>query len=185
MTIEEFSKLDKDFNPTTFISKCNHIFIKYFTAIMMDKLKEVDHFISDDVYKYGENIISPLRNKNLRQMYDELNVKNSYIQNIELTNNKYIATIFIRSRYIDYIIDKETGNTVYGNDKTRIETCYKLTFTKNINAINEGEAKKCCACGSPMNINNSGICEYCGSIYKQEKHGWILENIIKTSELFN
>ena len=79
MTIEEFSKLDTTFNPATFTSKCNHVFIKYFSAIMMDNLKEIDHFISDDVYKYGELIIAPLRNKHLRQMYDELNIKTMHL----------------------------------------------------------------------------------------------------------
>lgn len=184
MTIEEFSKLDTTFNPATFISKCNHVFIKYFSAIMMDKLREVDHFISDDVYKYGEYIIAPLRKKNYRQMYDELNVKATHINNIELINNKYVITVFIESRYMDYIIDMNTGETVHGNDKSRIQINYKLTFTKDINAVNEGEAKKCPACGSPMNINDSGICPYCDSIYPQEKHGWILERIQKTSEMY-
>ena len=30
MTIEEFSKLDTTFNPATFISKCNHVFVNIF-----------------------------------------------------------------------------------------------------------------------------------------------------------
>ena len=127
---------------------------------MMDNLREVDHFISDDVYKYGEYIITPLRKKNYRQMYDELNVKATHINNIELINNKYVITVFIESRYMDYILDINTGETVRGNDKSRIQINYKLTFTKDINAVNEGEAKKCPACGSPMNINDSGICPY-------------------------
>ena len=184
MTLQELTNLDKTFNPATFISKCNHVFIKYLSAIMMDNLKEVDHFISDDVYKYGELIIAPLRSRNLRQMYDELNIKNTRIHNVELINNKYVITVFIESKYMDYIINKDTGNTVEGNDKTRIQVNYRLTFTKDVNAINEGEAKKCQACGSPMNINDSGICEYCGSIYQQEKHGWILNNIAKVSTMY-
>ena len=184
MTIEEFSKLDTTFNPATFTSKCNHVFIKYFSAIMMDNLKEIDHFISDDVYKYGELIIAPLRNKHLRQMYDELNIKSTRIHNIELIKQKYVITVYIESRYMDYIIDKNTGETIHGNDQSRIQVNYKLTFTKDINAINEGDSKKCHACGSPMNINDSGICKYCGSIYQQEKHGWILENIARVSEMY-
>lgn len=184
MTIEELSKLDNTFSQATFVSKCNHVFIKYLTSIMMDKLKEVDHFISDDVYKYGEYILNPLRLKKQRQMYDELNIQNTHIHNIELINNKYTITVFISARYLDYIIDLNTGEKVSGNDKSKIQVTYKLTFTKDINAINEGASKKCHACGSPMNINDSGICEYCGSIYQQEKHGWILANIARTTHMY-
>ena len=48
----------KDFNEPLFMSKADNIFIKFFTAIMLDELKTVDHFVSDDVYEYGESIIN-------------------------------------------------------------------------------------------------------------------------------
>lgn len=176
MTIEELEKLDNTFNQANFISKCNNIFVKFFTAIMMDNLNEVDHFISDKVYQYGEDIISPLRNKNYKQIYDELNVKNSRIQQVSKENNNYKIVVFLESRYMDYIID-ENGNTIEGNDTERIQVDYILTFTKRINATDQGIAKICDSCGSPMNVNSTGICEFCGSTYKQEKHDWVLTNI--------
>ena len=39
---------------------------------------------------------------------------------------------------------------------------------------------KCKMCGGTLQFENGtsvGICEYCGSIYKQEKHDWVLTNI--------
>ena len=57
-----------------------------------------------------------------------------------------------------------------------------LTFTKKCDATSQGIAKKCHACGAPMDVNNSGKCDYCGSIYKQEEHDWVLENLIKISK---
>lgn len=176
MTIEELEKLDNTFNQANFISKCNNIFVKFFTAIMMDNLNEVDHFISDKVYQYGENIISPLRNNNYKQIYDELNVKSSRIQQVSKDNNNHKIIVFLESRYMDYIID-ENGNTIEGNDTERIQVDYLLTFAKRINATDQGIAKKCDSCSSPMNVNSTGICEFCGSTYKQEKHDWVLTNI--------
>ena len=158
MTIEEFSKLDKDFNPTTFISKCNHIFIKYFTAIMMDKLKEVDHFISDDVYKYGENIISPLRNKNLRQMYDELNVKDTRVLSRSVENSKEVIEVELISRYMDYILDLDTGDLVSGDDTRRTEKTNILIFEKVLNTKEIGIVRKCPGCGASISVNTNGKC---------------------------
>ena len=182
MTIEEFANIDNTFNSASFISKCNNIFIKYFTAIMMDNLKEVDHFISDDVYAYGEYILKNLRSQNYRQMYDELNVKSTNLQNIEIINNQYVITVYLESRYLDYIINLQNGNIVEGDNTSRKQVNYRLIFTKNIDTSNQGIVKKCDACGSPMNVNNSGICEYCGSIYKQEKYDWVLTQIHKIKE---
>lgn len=177
MTIQELERLDSTFNQAMFITKVNNIFIKFFTAIMKDNLAEVDHFIGDDVYQFGEDILSSIRGKNYRKMYDELNVKESSIRSIDLVDNQFIVNVFLQSRYMDYIIDLNTGNVVSGNDNSRIQVDYMLTFTKKTNASSQGIAKKCQACGAPMDVNNSGKCEYCGSIYKQEDHDWVLTKI--------
>lgn len=177
MTIQELANLDNTFNQAMFITKVNNIFIKFFTAIMTDKLDDVDHFIDDDVYNYGESKVAPLRSKNYRQMYDELNVKESKINSIEIIDNNYVIKVYLEARYMDYVIDLNTGNVVSGNDSSRIQVNYLLTFTKKINATSQGIAKKCQACGAPMDVNNSGKCNYCGSIYKQEDHDWVLTEL--------
>jgi len=177
MTIQELEQLDTSFNQAMFITKVNNIFIKFFTAIMKDNLAEVDHFISDEVYQFGENILVPIRGKNYRHMYDELNVKESVIRSVDLVDNEFVVNVYLQSRYMEYVLDLNTGNVVSGNDSSRIQVNYMLTFTKKTSASSQGIAKKCQACGAPMDVNNSGKCEYCGSIYKQEEHDWVLKNI--------
>jgi len=49
-----------------------------------------------------------------------------------------------------------------------------LTFEKNKNTSTQPEARKCPSCGSNMDVNNSGKCEYCGTIYNLEDYEWIL-----------
>jgi len=66
MNIDEFMELDKSFNPSVFINKADNIFVKLFTAVMLNELDNVKHFISEDVYKiYQEKIDnSPLNDIN-------------------------------------------------------------------------------------------------------------------------
>ena len=177
MRVNEFVNIDNTFNEAMFLTKVNNIFIKFFSAIMADNLSNVDHFISDNVYNYGERIIDKVRSKNYRQMYDELNVKNSRINNIEVTDNEYIIEVYLEARYMDYIIDLNTGNIVSGNDSSRIEVDYSLRFVKKIGFLQQGIARKCPACGAPMNVNKSGKCDYCGSIYNQEDYDFVLDDI--------
>ena len=70
MTIKEFSQIDNTFNEASFLTKVNNIFIKCFTAIMKDRLDEVDHFIGDDVFTYGEEILAPIRASNASDTKD-------------------------------------------------------------------------------------------------------------------
>ena len=50
-----------------------------------------------------ENILNDYKSKNIRKMYDELNVKNTIIKNIKTENNKQIVEVELISRYMDYL----------------------------------------------------------------------------------
>ena len=123
MTLDEFKKLDSTFNESMFITKVNNMFVKFFTNIMMDRLPEVNHFVSDKVYEYGESIINAVKSKGWRQMYDELNVKESKIKalnsQIELMNPDNIL---------------ERGYSIVFNDKGQIvRNAYELNLGDEIN----------------------------------------------------
>ena len=45
--------------------------------------------------------------------------------------------------------------------------------------MKQGIVRKCPTCGASMNINNSGECEYCHSIYNQEDYDWVLTKLEK------
>ena len=172
--MDELMRLDKKFNQEMFISKANNIFVMLHTAIMLDDIDMVSHFISDEVrQKYQQELIG-LKQKNLKKMYDELNVKTTSIKNISI--NGEIATIDVEiiSRYMEYLIHKETGEFVRGNNKSRVEKTNNLIFRKNITSNYEGVLRKCPACGASIDINANGKCNYCKTIFNAEDHDWIL-----------
>ena len=177
MNSSEFSKIDSTFNEGLFLSKVNNIFVKLFTSIMLDTLDEVKHFIGDDVYDYANRIVSKNNNNGTRQMYDELNVKNSMIRDIEVNENVYTIKVYLQSRYMDYIINLNDGSYVSGNDSSRIQVDYLLTFEKRVDTKNAGIARRCPGCSAPMNVNNSGKCEYCGTTFNQEDYDWVLTKL--------
>ena len=94
----DIRSIDKDFNEAMFITKVNNIFIMLYTSIMMDDLDRVRHFISDNLEKKYELILKELKEKHLRQMYDELNVKDTNITNIEIKDNKICINVKLISR---------------------------------------------------------------------------------------
>lgn len=177
MSIEEFKKIDTSFEESMFYSKVNNVFIKLMTARMINKLDEVKHFISDNLYKNEVNLLESLKNKNLKQMYDELNVKDSKIIDIQVNEDVYTIKVFLQSRYMDYIINLDDGSLVSGNDKARIQKDYILTFNKNKVTKEQGNIRRCPSCGASIDINASGICEYCGTSYNLDNYDWILNKI--------
>ena len=179
MTLSEYKSIDLSCNESMFLTKVNNVFIKLYTAIMMDELEEVKHFINEDVLEYANSIINKAKAVNGRQMFDELNVKESQIINVEVKQDVYEIKVYLQSRYMDYIIDLSNGNVISGNDQSRINVDYNLTFTKKISAQEQGITRKCPTCRAPLSVNTSGVCEYCGSIYNQEDYDWVLTKLEK------
>lgn len=177
MSIDEFIQIDKSFNEAMFLTKVDNIFVKLLTAAMLDEMDTVNHFISDDVFNVYQNMVNSLNASGHRQMYDELNVKTSRIRNIEVNDNEYVITVDLQARYMDYILDLESGNKVSGDDTCRIEVSYTLKFVKRASTMTQGMVRRCPGCGSPMDVNNAGKCSYCGGIYNLEDYDWILDSI--------
>lgn len=177
MSIQELINKDKTFSESGFIAKVDNTFIMLLTAIMTDNLRRVEHKISGDLFNRYSSLLKELNNNNERQMYDELNVKSTSIESIDINEGKYVITVLLTSRYMDYKIDKTTGKCVSGINDRRIQKDNRLTFKKSINAKEEGLARKCPGCGANVDANNSGKCLYCGTIYNTESYDWILTNI--------
>ena len=171
------SEYDYDFSESTFKSKVDNMFVMLHTAIMLEDLPRVDHYIGDEVYKKYEAKINELKKSNLRQMYEELNVKSTEILDASICDDKIVVKVLIVSRYMDYLMNKLNGVCVSGNNRTRVEKNNYLTLEKKIKAQELGIARKCEACGASMNINASGKCEYCGTIFNTEKYDWIITEI--------
>lgn len=177
MSLKEFKNIDPTFNEAMFLTKVNNVFIKLFTAIMMDKLNEVDHFIGDDVFNYANDILTNVKSKGYRQMYDELNVKDCKIVDVLVNEDVYQLKVLLQSRYMDYIIDLSNGNVISGDDSSSIEVNYNLIFTKKTDTKEASNIRRCPSCNAPLSVNTSGLCEYCGSTYNQEEYDWVLTKL--------
>ena len=167
----------EDFNEAMFKTKVDNIFVKLYTCIMKGDLTDVRHFISEELYNNYINKINELISHTKRQMYDEINVKNTMIINRKILEDKEIIDVEIVSRYMDYIIDINTGDLISGDDTRRIERRNILRFEKKLNTKDFGIVRKCPGCGASINVNNTGKCEYCDTIFNLDDYDYILVSI--------
>ena len=166
-----------EFNEAMFKTKVDNIFVKVHTSIMKQNLSDVSHFISNTLEQELQNKINKLKNNNQRQMYDELNVKDTRILSRNIENDKEVVEVELISRYMDYIIDMGTGDLLSGDDTRRIEKRNILKFEKILNTKEIGIVRKCPGCGASISVNRTGKCEYCDTIFNQEDYDYILVSI--------
>lgn len=175
--MNELMEKDKSFSEAMFITKVNNMFIMLCTAIMTNDLNRVKHYISDELEKRYEKKLNILNENNERQMYDELNTKETYIQSIKVEDDKAIVDVVLLARYMDYIVNKETGTFKRGNNSSRTIKKYNLRLVKKMDGYTHGNVIKCYNCGADVDVNNSGVCPYCRSVFNEEKHDWVIESI--------
>lgn len=169
--------MDKDFNEGMFKSYVGNIFVQIYTAFMLDELPKVRHFMSESLYLEYQKKLDDLNSKNLRQMYEQLNVKSTTILNFEETEKFYVVKVLLTSRFLDYLIQKDTGDFVRGDMECRVEKNYVMTFQKKKDSFVQSAARKCPGCGASISVNQSGFCEYCGTSYNLSDYDYILVDV--------
>lgn len=166
-----------EFNEAMFKTKIDNIFVKLYTCIMKGDLTDVRHFISNELYDRFTSMINELSSLNRRQMYDEINVKNTTILDRSIKDNKEVVLVEIISRYMDYVIDLDSGNLLSGDDTRRIEKRNVLRFEKRLDTEDISLVRKCPGCGASIDVNHTGKCEYCDTIFNNEDYDYILVEI--------
>ena len=58
-------------------------------------------YIIEEIYEKIENKVKLLNEKNVIQMYDEINVKETHIESVEIVEGKIIIQVKLISRYMD------------------------------------------------------------------------------------
>ena len=169
--LDELVKLDVGFNEASFKSYIDNVFVKLFTAVMLNEVPNVRHFLSD-----ADNSA-----RGVIQMYDELNVKSSNITGVSITDDEFRIEVLLVSRYMDYLLDSDSGDVISGNNTSRIEVRYKLIFTKKRQFLQQGVVRKCPGCGASISVNTKGVCEYCGALYNMSDYNYILSSITRIS----
>ncbi|MDD6403626.1 MAG: TIM44-like domain-containing protein [Mollicutes bacterium] len=179
MKIDELIKKDKTFTEANLLAKVDNIFIMLLSSIMVGNLDRVKHKLSNSLFNEYNLFLNRLKENNEIQIFDELNVKSSEIIDIEEDTDKYVVKIRLVARYMKYKINSNTRKYKSGNDTSRVEEKYILVMTKSKNAVDEDIIKVCPGCGASIDVNNSGICSYCGTVYNTKDYDWILEKIIE------
>ena len=174
--MNEILKYDSEFSESKFKTYVDNVFIQLHMAVVTKELENVKHFLSDEVYNLYKQKVDNLTQRHLIQMYDEINVAQTEILNYQVTNTDMIIKVYILSRYLDYLMD-EDGNYVSGDTDVRSERANYLTFTKKINHKEMGSVRKCPSCGASIDVNASGKCAYCGTIYNLDDKDWVLTSI--------
>ena len=172
--LENLVKYDKDFAESKFKSKVENTFVQIKLAIVTGKIEKIDHFVNDEIYEQIKQKVETDIEKNRIQIYDELNVSNVEIINIEELNDSFKIAVKVHSKALEYYIDRENRKYLSGNNYSRTERDTIIEYTKMKNAQSYKVNRKCPTCGANIDVNANGQCSYCHTIFNLEKYDWVI-----------
>lgn len=174
--MNDILKYDSSFTESKFKSFVDNVFIQIHLAVMMKEPEKIKHFVSEDIYQNIINRVENLKQRNVIQMYDEINVKQTTILREEVKNDFMEIEVNITSRYMDYLMD-EDGKFISGINTERIQKENYLVFRKKIDFLQQENVRKCPGCGASIDVNANGLCSYCGTTYNLEDKDWVLVSL--------
>lgn len=175
MTIEELSLKDTGFQENKFITRANSRIKKIFNAITLNKLSEVQHFMSDKLYFDISEVIKANSDKSVRVMYTEVNVT-SDIGRIEEDETFYKVIVNVTCRFLKYYVNSNTMEHVSGDMNNREVIDQEIVFMKKKDSKSI-DMFKCFGCGTNFNINDIGICPSCGRVYDLDELDYIIKDM--------
>lgn len=172
--LENLVKQDPEFSESKFKSKVENEFVQIKLSIVTGKTERIKHFVNEETYnKITKKVEEDIANNRI-QMYDELNVANVQLLNIEELDDCFQIKVQVHSKALEYYISRDTRKFLSGNNSYRTERDSMITFKKIKNNKELGVARKCPSCGATLDINRSGKCEYCGAIFSLENYDWTI-----------
>lgn len=172
--LERLIAVDSDFSESKFKSKVENIFVQIKLSIVTGKIEKIDHFVSDETYEKIKQKVDIDKQNNRIQLYDELNVADIQIINIEELQDRFNIRVKVHSKALEYYIDRDSKKFISGNKDDRIDRFTEITFTKMKDAHNYKIARKCPSCGAIIDVNANGQCRYCHTIFNLEKYDWVI-----------
>lgn len=155
-------------------NKIENIVVQTLYAISTKSIDNVRHFLGDKVEKDIESKIKELEKNKHTLILEELQTNYSNLKTKEVINGKYLITVTIWVKGFIYTIDSN-GNIIGGNDVKPTTKSILVILEKDLNHKKNKSVKRCSSCGNNMNINKSGKCEYCGTIYKLEDYDYVVK----------
>jgi len=174
----EFEGNNPEFSWGTFEGRARLIFDELQAAWSTLNWERARPHETDNLFQMHQYWIEAYKRQHLRNLIEDCAV--AAIQPVKLQEDAFYQGITLRiwAQGRDYTVDAN-GHVVSGSKQNLRRWSEYWTFIRNRKA-KHGPAHadlNCPNCGSPLKVNASGICEFCGGKITSGEFDWVLSKI--------
>ena len=174
----EFERNNPEFSWGSFEERARLIFNELQAAWSTLNWERARPHETDNLFQMHQYWIEAYKRQHLRNLIDDCAV--AAMQPVKLQEDAFYQGITLRiwAQGRDYTVDAN-GHVVSGSKQNLRRWSEYWTFIRNRKA-KHGPAHadlNCPNCGSPLKVNASGICEFCGGKITSGEFDWVLSKI--------
>ncbi|MBR5682503.1 MAG: Tim44 domain-containing protein [Ruminococcus sp.] len=179
--VEEYTQIDPSFNAEQFRDKVSNLYVQFQNAWQKKDLSPLRPYLTDTYYSQMDNQLSRYRNSGQTNIVDRITVLKTELMGWKQESGFDEMIVKLDTRIVDYVVDDNTGNIVRGSKTAEKFMTYEWTLVRTTGVTTSRSTgttgQTCPYCGASVNINQSAVCEYCGSVLTTDKFDWAVSNI--------
>lgn len=182
-SIELLREKDPDFSEAVMLSKAENLFMTMQLAWAQQEYEPLRPFLSNALYEQHAKQLADKIARDEKNVSSQIAVLHSKLESYSTDGHTDYLNIWLRVKMKDHIVQKSNPSKVISGNPDRIYFFdFRWQFTRTAGAktiaatdgVNTGE---CPNCGANINMNQSGKCDYCGSVISTTEYDWVLSKI--------
>lgn len=186
-SLSKIQATDEFFDEIRFLLFAKGIFVKLQYAWHEKDLDTIKRLETDDLYEEHEIRLNEFKENKQVNVIDKISVHSANIYSFEQKMKKEYLYVILNVSMIDYMINEETNEVIYGNSDFKVNVTYLMEFErkKGVKTKKDDEKRKknidisgknCPNCGAELDPKLYGFCEYCMG-RKKDEESWLLSGI--------
>lgn len=179
--IEALKAKDPAFSEEKFLSDASNLYLQLQNCWTARDITPLQPRLTSALYAQSERQVEGYKQRHQTNHVDRPNIISKSIVGCTSDSVNDILTVRLTSRIVDYTTDDETGKVISGDQSRERFMTYEWTFIRSLGKKtgegSEMDDTHCPNCGAPINLNQSAVCEYCGSVLESNRYDWVLSEI--------
>ncbi len=178
---------DPEFSREAFLERVSNMYVQLQEAWEAKKWEPIRIMMTDALYNQFKRQLDEYIRNNQTNHVDRIAVLSADMISYRQDEVNDIIKVLLKTRIVDYVVNDADGSLVSGDRSREKFMIYEWTLirAKGVKTTHDqgvGQVN-CPSCGAPMSINQSGKCEYCGSVLTSGQYDWIISAIRGISQV--
>ncbi len=179
--INEYMQYDPSFSPSEFKEKLSNLYVRFQNQWQVKDLSPLRPYLTDAYFAQMDRQLNNYRINHQTNYIERISVLGVELMGWRHEGNNDVMVARLNTRIVDYVKDDRTGTLLRGSNTREKFMTYEWSLVRTAGvqtSRSTGTTSQTCPyCGANVDINQSAVCEYCGSVLHTDTFDWAVSNI--------